>query len=102
MKQLLSSGDVKVTSTGDFMYAPAVVNTSTLLVSSSSSAYIGPPARSKPCLQSSRILPMVETAAATNISKTLINKMSVLLDDLGLPDNLIPTRNVCDLYDEVQ
>jgi hypothetical protein len=37
----------------------------------------------------------------TQLSKTLVRKMQVLLRELGLGDHLVPTRAVCDLYDQV-
>lgn len=53
----------------------------------------------KPALQSGRMLPPEQT---TVVSKTLARKLAVLLKDLGLPDKMLPTKTVCDLYDQVR
>ena len=53
----------------------------------------------KPALQSSRMLPAEQT---TVVSKTLSKKLAILLKDLGLPDKMLPTKTVCDLYDQVR
>jgi hypothetical protein len=53
----------------------------------------------KPALQSSRL---ISAAYTTTLSKTLLKKLSCLLKDLGLPEKPLPTKRVCDLYEQVQ
>ena len=57
------------------------------------------PTAGKPCLQSSRLIPT--SAANLGISAERLNKVELLLTELGVPKKLLPTRAVCDLYDEV-
>lgn len=45
---------------------------------------------------------MIHPQAQTQLSKTLLRKMQCLLRELGLPETLMATRNVCDLYDQVE
>lgn len=52
----------------------------------------------KPALQSSRF---VSADFTTNLSKNLLKKLSCLLKELGLPDKMLPTKTICDLYDQV-
>ena len=53
----------------------------------------------KPGLHSSRLL---AAEYNTNLSKNLLKKLSCLLTELGLPDTLLPTKTICDLYDQVR
>ena len=52
----------------------------------------------KPALQSSRLIAAEYT---TTMSKTLLKRLAVLLKDLGIPEKLLPTQAICDLYDKV-
>ena len=54
----------------------------------------------KVCLQSSRLLPT--TASELNLSNERLEKMDLLLTELGVPLHPMPTRAVCDLNDEVR
>lgn len=45
---------------------------------------------------------MLPPELTTIVSKTLSKKLSVLLKDLGLPDKMLPTKTVCDMYDQVR
>ncbi len=58
------------------------------------------PVAGKPYVQSSRIGTLSDKI--TDLDKTLIKKMQVLLKELGVPANPIPTRAVCDRYDELR
>jgi len=42
------------------------------------------------------------TEEAMGLSKTLSKKLTVLLHDLGAPPAPLPTKAVCDLYDQVK
>lgn len=57
------------------------------------------PLPNKPYLQSSR-LDMFDNSSI-GVSKALLKKALGLLADLGLPAEPLPTRNVCDLYEQV-
>ena len=57
------------------------------------------PSARRPYLQSTRLIR--SDPSSTEISKSRLKKMDLLLRELGLPENMIPTRAVCDLYDEV-
>lgn len=57
------------------------------------------PTPGRPYLQSSRLLPDDPTYLV--ISKSRQQKMDILLNELGLPEHVTPTRAVCDLHDEV-
>lgn len=59
----------------------------------------GAPLPGKPALQSGRLIPMSYSAG---LSKTLCRKAQSVLSELGMPENPIPTRNVCDLVDQVR
>jgi hypothetical protein len=59
-----------------------------------------PPMPGKVCLQSSRLLPA--TANDLNLSNERIEKMELLLTELGVPVRPMATRAVCDLHDEVR
>ena len=58
------------------------------------------PTAGRPFLQSSRLLP--DDPKYLNVSKSRLDKMHLLLTELGIPENVTPTRAVCDLYDEVR
>ena len=58
------------------------------------------PVAGKPYVQSSRLGTLSDRI--TDLDKTLIRKMQVLLKELGVPTNPIPTRAVCDRYDELR
>ena len=57
------------------------------------------PSAGNPRLQSSRLVPLEFTQ---DIAKSLTKKMSLLLNELGMPENPLPTRAVCDLVDAVR
>ena len=60
-----------------------------------------PPAPGKPCLQSTRLSAPVD-GGSVNLSKALLKKMQVMLKELlSVPDNMVPTKAVCDLHDQV-
>jgi DNA methyltransferase 1-associated protein 1 len=58
------------------------------------------PIAGRPHLQSSR-LGHAYDPATLNLSRSRLQKMDLLLTELGLPENVTPTRVVCDLFDEV-
>jgi DNA methyltransferase 1-associated protein 1 len=58
------------------------------------------PVAGKPYVQSSRLGILSDKIA--DLDKTLTKKMQVLLKELGVPTNPIPTRAVCDRYDELR
>ncbi len=57
------------------------------------------PSVGNPRLQSSRLVPLEFTQ---DIAKSLTKKMSLLLNELGMPENPLPTRAVCDLVDVIR
>lgn len=57
------------------------------------------PQPGKPRLQSTRLVPLEYTSG---ISRSLAKKMQLLLNELGAPENPIPTRSVCDLLESVR
>ena len=70
----------------------------------SSGIVIPPPAveqpqPGKPRLQSTRIVPLEYTVG---LSRSLSKKMQLLLNELGAPENPLPTRGVCDLLETVR
>ena len=40
--------------------------------------------------------------ASSQLSQSLLKKMAVLLKEYGVGDNLLPTKSVCDAYDELR
>lgn len=60
---------------------------------------IHPPIPGRPALQSSRL---IITEPALGLPKILVKKMNTLLQDLGAPEFPLPTKTVCDLYDQVR
>ena len=58
-----------------------------------------PPSTGSPRLQSARLVPLQFTQ---DIAKSLTKKMSLLLNELGMPENPLPTKAVCDLVDVVR
>ena len=59
-----------------------------------------PPQPGLPSLQSSRLL---AAEGGVGLSKALVKKMQVLVKELlAVPDKLLPTRSVCDMFDQVQ
>lgn len=62
------------------------------------------PGPGRPCLQSARLaLHSEHNQAIQNpeLSKSFMKKIVVLLQEIGMPDRLLPTRTVCDLNDQV-
>ena len=57
------------------------------------------PSAGNPRLQSFRLVPLEFTQ---DIAKSLTKKMSLLLNELGMPENPLPTRAVCDLVDVIR
>jgi DNA methyltransferase 1-associated protein 1 len=53
----------------------------------------------RPALQSTRLQ---NTEQSTTLSRTLLKKMTALLKELGVPEAPLPTRAVCDYYDNVR
>lgn len=53
----------------------------------------------KPGLHSSRLL---AAEYNTNLSRNLLKKLSCLLKELGLPEKMLPTKTICDMYDQVR
>jgi hypothetical protein len=58
------------------------------------------PTEGKPCLQSSRLL--VDAKATSTISKGLMQKMHLLLSEVGLPTVLLPTKASMDLQENIR
>ena len=58
-----------------------------------------PPTAGNPRLQSTRLVPLQFTVG---IARSLTTKMQLLLNELGMPENPLPTRAVCDLVDFVR
>jgi hypothetical protein len=52
-----------------------------------------------PILQSARL---IVNEAALNIPRHITQRVNTLLQDLGAPEHPLPTRVVCDLYDQVR
>eukprot|EP00934_Nitzschia_sp_Nitz4_P009065 Nitzschia sp. Nitz4//scaffold221_size33835//20656//22503//NITZ4_007853-RA/size33835-processed-gene-0.14-mRNA-1//1//CDS//3329542563//9055//frame0 len=52
-----------------------------------------------PYLQSGRLVP---PAAGGGVNKTLLTRMQQFLTELKVPDRPLPTKKVCDLYDDVR
>ena len=63
-----------------------------------SSNHVDHVAPGRPGLQSSRLVVNENSSA---LSKTLVRKMGALLKELGAPEAPIPTRTVCDMFDQV-
>jgi hypothetical protein len=62
------------------------------------------PGPGRPCLQSARLAVHSEHNQATQnpeLSKSFMKKIVLLLQEMGMPDRLLPTRTVCDLNDQV-
>ena len=57
------------------------------------------PGPGKPCLQSCRLY---VSEQSLGLSKTLTKKLNCLFRDIGAPENPVPTRAICDLYDQVR
>jgi len=58
------------------------------------------PMAGQPCLQSARLL---AAESGVGLSKSLVKKMQVFLKELlSVPDTLLPTRAVCDMYDQLR
>lgn len=73
-------------------------NTFNGTISSTGSGSTDGIAPGRPGLQSSRL---VYDDSSMGLSKTLMRKMSTLLKELGAPEQPVPTRAVCDMYDQV-
>ena len=52
-----------------------------------------------PYLQSQRL---ANPVGALGLSKTLITKMELVLKELGIEGRLLPTKTVCDMYDQLR
>ena len=53
-----------------------------------------------PYLQSDRLLTPTNTDSIIN--KTLLKKMELVVKELNIPDRLVPTKNTCDMYDNLR
>lgn len=74
-------------------------NEASKLLKGQQSVRIVHPAINRPILQSSRL---IVTESSLKLSKTYTKKLNSLLQDLGAPDHPLPTKTVCDLYDQVR
>lgn len=59
------------------------------------------PMAQTPYLQSGRLEPP-STGGAGGLNKALLARMDVVLEELKVPTNPLPTKRVCDLYDSVR
>lgn len=66
----------------------------------SSSEQLPQPMPGKPCLQSTRL---AAAESGVGISKSLVKKMNSMLRELmNIPEKMLPTRTVCDLFDGIR
>lgn len=57
------------------------------------------PSSGRPCLQSTRL---TSSDQSSGLSRVLLKKMNCLLREFGAPETPLPTRAVCDTYDDVK